>query len=69
MEQWWNNTDRGKPKNSEEKAVPVPLYVPQIWLCLAQDRTGTLAMGGYNTTMKPEIQNPPHRKHTLLVNP
>jgi hypothetical protein len=26
----WNDTDRGKPKNSREKPVPVPLCPPQI---------------------------------------
>jgi hypothetical protein len=30
MEHRWNKTDRGKPKYSEEKPVPVPLCPPQI---------------------------------------
>jgi hypothetical protein len=29
-EPWWNDTDRGKPKNSEKKPFPVPLCPPQI---------------------------------------
>jgi hypothetical protein len=34
MEQRWNDIDRGKPKNSREKSLPVPLCPPQIphWL-------------------------------------
>jgi hypothetical protein len=34
MEHQWNENDRGKPKNSGEKAVPVLLCPPQIphWL-------------------------------------
>jgi hypothetical protein len=30
MEHQWNETDRGKPKYSGEKPVPVPLCPPQI---------------------------------------
>jgi hypothetical protein len=30
MEHRWNETDRGKPKNSGKKPVPVPLCPPQI---------------------------------------
>jgi hypothetical protein len=39
MEHWWNDIDRGKPKYSEEKPVPMPLCPPQISHVLAWDRT------------------------------
>jgi hypothetical protein len=39
MEHQWNKTDRGKPKNSGEKPVPVPLCPPQIPHGLTRDRT------------------------------
>jgi len=38
MEHWWNDTDSGKPKNSE-KNIPVPLYPPQMSRGLSRDRT------------------------------
>jgi hypothetical protein len=30
MEHWWNDTDSGKPKYSENKPIPVPLCSQQI---------------------------------------
>jgi len=30
MEDWWNDTDRGKTKELDEKPVPVSLCPPQI---------------------------------------
>ena len=35
VEHWWNDIDRGKPKYSVKKIVPVPLCLPQIPQVLA----------------------------------
>jgi hypothetical protein len=37
MEHWWNEIDRGKPKYSGKKPVPVPLCPPQIPHGLTRD--------------------------------
>lgn len=39
VENWWNDTDKGKLEILEEKLVPVPLCPPQIPCDLALDRT------------------------------
>jgi hypothetical protein len=46
MEHRWNEIDRGKPKYSGEKPVPVPLCPPQIPRGLTQDRTRAPAVRG-----------------------
>jgi hypothetical protein len=46
MEHRWNVTDRGKPKYSGEKPVPVPLCPPQIPYGLTWDRTRASAVSG-----------------------
>ena len=38
IEQWWSDTDRGKPKYWEKTAVPVPLCLPKIPNGLSWDR-------------------------------
>jgi hypothetical protein len=42
----WNESDKGKPKYSEEKPVPVPLCPPKIPHGLTLDRTRASAVGG-----------------------
>jgi len=39
MMQWWNDTDKGKPKYSKKNAVPVPLFPPRISHGLNWDRS------------------------------
>jgi hypothetical protein len=46
----WNEIDRGKPKYSGEKLVPVPLYPPQIPHGLTRDRTRASAVRGRRLT-------------------
>jgi hypothetical protein len=46
----WNETDRGKPKYSGEKPVPVPLCPPQIPHGLTRDRTQASAVRGRRLT-------------------
>jgi hypothetical protein len=50
MEHRWNETDRGKPKYSGEKPVPVPLCPPQILHGLTRDRTRASAVRGRRLT-------------------
>jgi hypothetical protein len=50
MEHRWNETDRGKPKYSGEKPVPVPLCPPQIPHGLTWDRTRASAVRGRRLT-------------------
>jgi hypothetical protein len=39
VDHWWTDTDRGKPKYSEKKPVPLLLCSTQISRGLAWDRT------------------------------
>jgi hypothetical protein len=50
MEQLWNKIDRGKPKNSGKKPVPVLLCPTQIPHGLTQDRTWASAVRGRRLT-------------------
>jgi hypothetical protein len=50
MEHRWNETDRGKPKNSGQKPVPVPLCPPQIPDELTRDRIRASAVGSRRLT-------------------
>jgi hypothetical protein len=50
MEHMWNETDRGKPKYSGQKPVPVPLCPPQIPHGLTRDWTRASAVGGRRLT-------------------
>jgi hypothetical protein len=50
MENRWNEIDRGKPKYSGEKPVPVPLCPSQIPHGLTRDRTRASAVGGRRLT-------------------
>ena len=43
---WWNDTDKGKQKHSEDNPVPVPLCPQQISHRLARDQTRTSAVTG-----------------------
>jgi hypothetical protein len=45
MEHRWNEVDKGKPKYSGEKPVPVPLCPPQITHGLTRDRIRASAVG------------------------
>lgn len=46
VENWWNDTDKGKPETLEEKLVPVPLCPPQIRHGLVWGRTLASAVTG-----------------------
>jgi hypothetical protein len=46
MDHRWNEIDRGKPKYSGEKPVPVPFCPPQIPHGPTRDRTRASAVGG-----------------------
>jgi hypothetical protein len=50
MEHRWNEIDRGKPKYSGKKPVPVPLCPPQIPQGLTWDRTPASAVRGRRLT-------------------
>jgi hypothetical protein len=38
VEDWWNDTEAEKPKDSEEKSVTVTLYPPRISYGMAWNR-------------------------------
>jgi hypothetical protein len=50
MEHRWNEIDRGKPKYSGEKPVPVPFCPPQNPHGLTRDRTRASAVRGRRLT-------------------
>jgi hypothetical protein len=50
MEHEWNEIDRGKPKYSGGKPVPVPLCPPPIPHGLTRDRTRASAVKGLRLT-------------------
>jgi len=43
---WWNYTDRDKPKNLEEKTVPLPQRPPNIPRGMFWYRTGSVQVAG-----------------------
>jgi hypothetical protein len=52
MEHRWNEIDRGENRSTRgEKAVPVPLFPPQIPHILTRDRTRTSAVGSGRLTV------------------
>ena len=50
MQHRWNEIDRGKPKYSGKKPVPLPLCPPQIPHWLTRDRTRASAVRGQRLT-------------------